>query len=126
VAVDPHQPDGALGKGPVKVGGGGKSLALPAGLVPAASGQPDTLGQGFRMDPECLDSLLQAIRAGQIRLHFRETQTHDMHMSIDQTRKHRSPLGIHHWPLGVGRTELIILTQKNNATVLIPGHGLGN
>ncbi len=88
VTIDTAQPDRPVREGAVEVGHGRELLVRPAVLVPAAPQQP-ALGVVRRKALQARHDVRGAGGAGQIGLHQRAAEEHQMGMCVDQARDHR-------------------------------------
>lgn len=88
VAVDAHQRHRVPGRGAIERGARGEALARPAGLVPAAAGDPLP-----RAEPRCggadrAGDLVLGARGGQVQLEARAGEQHEVAVSVDQAGQH--------------------------------------
>ena len=94
VAVDPLQPDRAIGHGRIELGGGRKASQAPFLLVPAEADDPARRRIGGRIGGDLRLRFGKAGGAAQIELQRQEAQFHHIAMGVDHAGDERAPFAV--------------------------------
>ena len=88
MAIDPFEPDGAIGHRRVEVGGGGETPEPPFLLVPAAPDDPPAVGVGGGVFADQQLRFFQRDRVRQVERQGAEAEAHHVQVRIDQAGDH--------------------------------------
>ncbi len=126
VTVHALEPHGPVRKGRVEVGRRREGFLRPVVLVPAAAEQPRAFRQLRGEGLEARDDFRLAARADEIGAHERVTESHQVGVGVDQARHDSGTACVVHRRARDFRHDFVPAAYGDEATVRVPGEGLGD